>query len=78
MPDRVRSFTVSDIGLNAKLSNCRQKRKIERERRVRIAAQHQAERRGGRSSPASGDHRRRGKLPQQPQVPKHACAEYPV
>jgi hypothetical protein len=37
-----------------KLSDCRLKRKVERERRVRIAAQRRAEKRGGSSSPASG------------------------
>ena len=39
---------------NAKLSDCRRKRKAERERRFRIAAVRRAERRGGSSSPASG------------------------
>jgi len=39
---------------SAKLSDCRRKRKVERERRVRIVAQRRAERRGGSSSPASG------------------------
>jgi len=39
---------------NAKLSDCRPKRKIERERRVRIAAPRGTVERGGGSSPALG------------------------
>jgi len=39
---------------NVKLSDCRRKRKVERERHARIAAKLRAERRGGSSSPASG------------------------
>ena len=38
---------------NAKLSDCRRKRKVERERHTRIASRRRAERRGGSSSPAS-------------------------